>query len=221
MIRINLATQETLQPKNNTLRVDTLIVLITCVVIYFGIEHYAATIDEEIFAIDDRIAQQNKIRDELSKEIEKSKEIMTNVEAARIRGLRLKQLGQGRKSSVIILDHLQIKHPERMWFDKVTFTSASNQLELRGFALDHAVIADYIKRLKETGEVDVSDASELKDFIPKQLQKFSSLEGLPEGQSKSDKVKSFEIVDLKSLKSEVVDGVTLQKFEITIQIKNG
>lgn len=221
MIRINLAAQETLQPKNNPLTVDTLIVLITCVVIYFGIEHYAATIDEEIFAIDDRIAQQNKIRDELSKEIEKSKEIMTKVEAARIRGVRLKQLGQGRKSSVIILDHLQIKHPERMWFDKVTFTSASNQLELRGFALDHAVIADYIKRLKETGEVDVSDASELKDFIPKQLQKFSSLEELPEGQSKSDKVKSFEIVDLKSLKSEVIDGVTLQKFEITIQIKNG
>lgn len=221
MIRINLAAQETLQPKNNPLTVDTLIVLITCVVIYFGIEHYAATIDEEIFAIDDRIAQQNKIRDELSKEIEKSKEIMTKVEAARIRGVRLKQLGQGRKSSVIILDHLQIKHPERMWFDKVTFTSASNQLELRGFALDHAVIADYIKRLKETGEVDVSDASELKDFIPKQLQKFSSLEGLPESEIKSEKVKSFEIVDLKSLKSEVVDGVTLQKFEITIQIKNG
>lgn len=221
MIRINLVPETTTHSVNNALARDFLLTFLSCMAIYFAVEHYASTIDKEISNTEARIEQQNKIREDLEKDIEKSKEIMEKVASAKSRGNQLKQLGQGRKSSVIILDHLQIKHPERMWFDKISFSSASRQLELTGFALDHAVIADYIKRLKETGQVDVSDISELRDFIPKQLQKFTSLESESDKQLEKEQIKSFEIVNLKSLKSELVEGVTLQRFEIIIQIKNG
>jgi len=221
MIRINLAQETTTDVANNSLARDFLITSACCAAIYLGIEHYAEKIDTDIATAEARIQQQNEIRKDLEKEIEKSKEIIQKVEAAKLRGLQLKKLGQGRKSSVIILDHLQIKHPERMWFDKIKFSNADRQLELTGFALDHAVIADYMKRLKETGQVDVSDISELRDFIPKQLQKFSTLESEKSDSTEKEEIKSFEIVNLKSLKSQLIDGVTLQRFEIIIQLKNG
>lgn len=221
MIRINLVSYSTNHSVNNAFARDFFLTFIFCVLIYFSVEHYASTIDQKISDTESRIEQQKKIRLELEKEIEKSKEIMEKVTAAKSRGKQLKQLGQGRKSSVIILDHLQIKHPERMWFDKISFSAASRQLELTGFALDHAVIADYMKRLKETGQADDSDVSELRDFIPKQLQKFSTLESDSERQVEKEQIKSFDIVNLKSLKSELVEGVTLQRFEIIILIKNG
>jgi hypothetical protein len=221
MIRINLAQETATDSVNNSLARDFLITTAICGLVYLAVEHYAEQIDNKIADVDSRIAQQASIREDLKKEIEKSKTIEEKVEAARSRGKKLKQLGQGRKSSVIILDHLQIKHPERMWFDKIKFSNTNGQLELSGFALDHAVIADYMKRLKETGQVDVSDISELRDFIPKQLQKFSSLENENQSRPEKEEIKSFEMVNLRSLKSELKDGVTLQRFEIIIQIKNG
>lgn len=221
MIRINLAQEATTNSATSSLARDFLIISACCAVIYLGIDQHTLNIDDDIGNVESKIQQQNSIRDELKREIEKSQEILQKVSTAQQRGKQLKQLGLGRKSSVIILDHLQIKHPERMWFDKVKFTNASKQLELTGFALDHAVIADYMKRLKETGQSDVSDISELRDFIPKQLQKFSSIENDDKESKEKQEVKSFEVVNLRSLKSELVDGVTLQRFEIIIQLKNG
>lgn len=221
MIRINLAQETSTDSVNNSLAKDLLITIALCGVLYLAVEHYAERIDNEIADVESRIAQQKSIRDELEKEIDKYEAINEKVEAAKSRGRKLKQLGMGRKSSVIILDHLQIKHPERMWFDKIKFSNANGRLELSGFALDHAVIADYMKRLKETGQVDVSDITELRDFIPKQLQKFSSLEGENQSRPEKEEIKSFEMVNLRSLKSELKEGVTLQRFEIIIQIKNG
>ncbi|MEY2987767.1 MAG: hypothetical protein RJB13_1288 [Pseudomonadota bacterium] len=221
MIRINLAQETAADSVNNSLARDFLIVAALCAVIYLGVEKYSVDIDEKIAIIDSKIEQQNSIREELKKEIAKSAEINEKVEIAKSRGEQLKQLGQGRKSSVIILDHLQIKHPERMWFDRIKFSNSTKQLELSGFALDHAVIADYMKRLKDTGQVDVSDIEDLRDFIPKQLQTFSALENESNENKEKNQIKSFEVVDLKSLKSALVDGVTLQRFEIIIQLKNG
>lgn len=107
-----------------------------------------------------------------------------------------------------------------MWFTKISYTTKTQTLQLNGFALDHTVIADYMKRLKEIGKIDAGEYSELKDFIPPQL--LNSDPGSKEAPvSVLYNTQTFEKVTLKELLSEELQGVTLQRFEISIRVTNG
>jgi hypothetical protein len=94
-------------------------------------------------------------------------------------------------------------------------------LTLSGYALDHSVIADYLRRLKEMEKIDSSAIGELREFIPPQLLNSGLAVGAQSADANKNEIKSLESVILTSLKSEEVQGVTLQRFEITIKIQVG
>jgi hypothetical protein len=83
------------------------------------------------------------------------------------------------------------------------------------------VIADYLKRLKEMEKIDSSAIGELREFIPQQLLNTGLAANALSSDSSKNEIKSLENITLTSLKSEEVQGVTLQKFEITIKIQVG
>ena len=223
MIRINLAPETQSNSLEGTFLRDALVLTTLCAGVFFGTEYYAKDYDTQIEQIEARIAEKQKAKEGLKKDIERAKEIKLKTEQIGARSEEIRKLGEGRKLSIVLLDNLQIKHPERMWFSKIELTRGrenAQALVMTGYALDHTVIADYMKRLKEIGKMDSSDASELKEFIPPQLinselkQETTTLESKPD-------VRKIDQVMLKSLVSEEKQGVTLQKFEITIYLQNG
>jgi Tfp pilus assembly protein PilN len=220
MIRINLAPRVDQSTGKTALIRDVVIVLICAVGIHLYIEDYSKSYETRTTEVEKKIAEQKTAKENLKKEIDKAKEIKSKAEQIKIRSSRVRQLGEGRKLSVVLLDSLQSKHPERMWFTKISYTTKTQTLQLNGFALDHTVIADYMKRLKEIGKIDAGEYSELKDFIPPQL--LNSDPGSKEAPvSVLYNTQTFEKVTLKELLSEELQGVTLQRFEISIRVTNG
>lgn len=221
MIRINLAPQVDQTVGRNHLLRDTLIVGALCFSAYFGTEWYSQELDTRAQEIDDKIAELQNSKDGLKKEIEKAKEVRAKTEQIKTRAARVRQLGEGRKIAIILLDSLQSKHPERMWFTRISYSLKSKSLVLNGYALDHTVIADYMKRLKEIGKIDTTDISEMKNFIPPQLIN-SDLKQSSVTVPVRSEVQRLDQVTLKQLvSSEDLQGVTLQKFEISIRITDG
>jgi Tfp pilus assembly protein PilN len=222
MIRINLAPQIDNQSSRSTFYRDVLILLSLCVFVHYGTDYFAQTnYEPEQAGLESKITELKNEKESVKKEIERAKELQKKYETAKNRSERIKQLGEERKSAVMLLDHLQIRHPERMWFTKLSYSSKTQSVQLHGYALDHTVIADYIKRLKEIGKIDSSDSQELREFVPQQL-----LASEPKMLSTTRQIKSepqsLEQISLKQLiSSEEFQGVTLQKFEINIKIKSG
>lgn len=221
MIRINLAPQVDQSVGRNSLALHASIVILLCFGAYLGIEYHSNSLDARAQEIDDKIAELQSAKSSLNKEIERTKEIRARTEQIKTRSARVRQLGEGRKIAIILLDSLQSKHPERMWFTKISYSLKNKSLVLNGYALDHTVIADYMKRLKEIGKIDTTDASEMKDFIPPQLLN-SDLKQSSVTVPVRSEVQKLDQVTLKQLvSSEELQGVTLQKFEISIRITDG
>lgn len=221
MIRINLAPEISEKNYQNSATRDALLIGVLCVAIYFGIEHHGSQFDTNLAQLETKLSEQKNTQEGMKNDFEKTKEIRAKAEVIKQRGDSIRRLGEGRKLSIILLDNLQMKHPERMWFNRIAFTNATNTLELSGYALDHSVIADYLKRLKEIGKIDASNASELKEFVPPQLLNSSLAAKDAIANEIKNEMRALEQVTLKSLQSEDVQGVTLQKFEITIKLQNG
>jgi Tfp pilus assembly protein PilN len=221
MIKINLAPRVDQSSGKTAIIRDILIAGVCAVLVHYAIEQHSATYEQKSTDIQKKTAELKNSRENMKKEIEKSKEIKSKSEQIKVRSNRIRQLGEGRKLSVILLDSLQSKHPERMWFTKISYTSKTQTLQLNGFALDHTVIADYMKRLKEIGKIDAGEYSELKDFIPPQLLNADS-ESKEAPASVLFNTQTFDKVTLKELiSSEELQGVTLQRFEISIRVTNG
>lgn len=221
MIKINLIPEKTEKSYYNSAIRDFIIVGSICYLIFYGIENYTHVYDEEIASLESKITSENAALKRMKQEFEKSKEKRERADEYRKRGNNIKRLGEGRKSPVMMIDNLQRKHPERMWFQSLSFKTSTNTIALEGYALDHTVIAEYLKKLKELGSLDSSDSTELKNFIPQQL--LNSGFALKSGNENSEKndIKTLEEVTLHSLQSEEKDGVTLHKFKITIKFENG
>lgn len=219
MIRINLAPQVDQTGSRNVILRDFLIVLGFCVLAYYGTQEYAKTFDHKIEQLDADISELTRQKSSMQKDIEKATEIRKRSEQIKSRTTRIRQLSEGRKTAIILMDSLQSKHPERMWFSEIKYSASTNTLKLTGFALDHTVIADYMKRLKEIGNIDPADREDLKNFIPPQLVQMKTgatpkLEKQP--------IQTLEDITLTDLVStDDVGGVTLQKFEINIKLRNG
>jgi len=160
MIRINLIPETRRRNYSTPLIRHAILLAVLCFGALSGVEYYSDSIAEEIKGVETKIAEQKEVEKNLKKVIEKSNEIRERTEATRKRASRIKELGEGRKLSVMFLDNLQMKHPERMWFTKVAVTGSGKNITLSGFALDHTVIADYIKRIKEIGKIDTSEIAE-------------------------------------------------------------
>jgi Tfp pilus assembly protein PilN len=221
MIRINLIPETKKQYRVTPVVKHSVAVGALCCTVYFGVEYYGEKISDEIQEVEAKIAKQKEVERNLKKVIEKSNEIKERTEAIKKRTSRIQELGEGRKLSVIFLDNLQIKHPERMWFTKIAFNGAKKDIILSGYALDHTVIADYIKRIKEIGKIDTSEIAELKNYIPTQLLTSGILAGTTSTTNSKAETQTLSQVALRVLQSTEVDGVTLQKFEISIQLQNG
>lgn len=221
MIRINLAPRVDQSTGKTALVRDIFLVAVLSFSTYYGIEYWSHKYEDKTLEVENKIAELKNSKASLKKELERAKEIKSKAEQIKVRASRVRQLGDGRKLSVLLLDSLQSKHPERMWFTKISFSTKTQTLQLSGYALDHTVIADYMKRLKEIGKIDSGDYAELKEFIPPQLLN-SDLKGQSAPVSIMKQTQTLDQVTLKELvSSEELQGVTLQKFEITIRVKNG
>ncbi|NBW80202.1 hypothetical protein EBR21_00460 [bacterium] len=221
MIHINLAPQVDQSSSRNQILIHLGLVAVLCVMAYYGTEVYSEKYTQEATNVENKTTELRQTKASLKKDLERAKEIRLRTEQIRTRTARVRQLGEGRKLAVVLLDSLQSKHPERMWFNKISYSTKTKSLILAGYALDHTVIADYMKRLKEIGKIDAGDLAELKDYIPPQLLNTDVKQTIVATQSRAD-VQSLDQVTLKQLiSSEELQGVTLQKFEISIRITSG
>lgn len=221
MIRINLAPQIDQSSGRNQVLIHVALVAALCAMSYYGTELYSERYTEETEKTENKIAELRQTKASLKKDLERAQDIRRKTEQIKIRTARVRQLGEGRKLSVVLLDSLQSKHPERMWFSKIAYSTKTKSLTLAGYALDHTVIADYMKRLKEIGKIDAGDLAELKDYIPPQLLNTEIKQSTAAVLPRAD-VQSLDQVTLKQLiSSEELQGVTLQKFEISIRVTDG
>ncbi|MEN9528695.1 MAG: hypothetical protein RI932_568 [Pseudomonadota bacterium] len=221
MIKINLAPEVFEQSHRSAFGRDALIVFVLCAGVYFGVEHYAIKFDDKIIAIEAKLEEQRNTRTRIQTNLEKAKQTQEKVDGIKNKGRKVLALGEGRKIPVVLLDNLQMRHPERMWFNKLSYSTITGVVTITGYALDHSVIADYLKRLKEMEKIDSSAIGELREFIPQQLLNTGLAANALSSDSSKNEIKSLENITLTSLKSEEVQGVTLQKFEITIKIQVG
>ncbi|MBM3382461.1 MAG: PilN domain-containing protein [Betaproteobacteria bacterium] len=221
MIRINLAPDVAEQTHRSVLGRDALITAVLCFAVFLAVEHYALKFDDKVIAVDMKLEEQKSMRARMQKNFEKAKQTQDRVEGIRSKGRKVLALGEGRKIPIVLLDNLQMRHPERMWFNKLTYSTVTGVVTLTGYALDHSVIADYLRRLKEMEKIDSSAIGELREFVPQQLLNSSLAVTASSPEASKNEIKALESVTLTSLKSEEVQGVTLQKFEITIKIQVG
>lgn len=222
MIRINLGPGIDQSSGRNYLLRDVLILLVVCFLSHKLIEWHSDEFDKQAQDLELKLSELQKSKTTLKKDLEYSKEIRVRSEQVKQRTERVRQLGEGRKVAVVLLDSLQSKHPERMWFTKISYSTKNKNLQLVGYALDHTVIADYMKRLREIGKIDSSELNELKEFVPQQLLRFDFQKDA-QIKPKRTEFQTLGLISLKQLVSseELVKGVTLQKFEINIQISSG
>jgi Tfp pilus assembly protein PilN len=77
----------------------------------------------------------------------------------------IKILGEGRKEPVVLLDQLQRQHLERMWIEAIKLEE--KKVQLLGWAVDHGVVAEYARRLRQVNQELELERIDLDTFDPR------------------------------------------------------
>lgn len=153
MIRINLLP--TRQARRKEAGVKQLAILGLCVLAVLGGNYWwYAGLDSDLGEKRRQISRLQREISQLEEIIGEISNISAEKEAIAQKLAVLDQLRRGRTGPVKLLDALATLMPERVWL--VELESAGNQLKLKGGAVNHDDLADFISELRKNpmfGEV--------------------------------------------------------------------
>lgn len=211
MIRINVALEIKHKSDSAILVGIAATVLFCCGIGYYAPSYYADMVTAEAQEKQTLIEEKKSQLQKLKVDVEKVKSLQERLAELKSRANRIRALSQGRKQPVLLLDVLQGQHLDRMWFTKLNM--AGNNIRVQGYALDHAVIAEYVRRLKmNVNGQSEGDVNDLKDFIPH----FMQGESISEEIARTESVFPITISDVKLSKStaDTKESVLVQSFDI-------
>lgn len=135
----------------------------------------------------------------------------------------IRNLSKGRKQVVLLLDLLQQQHLDKMWIRDLTLSRDSNaqsaskgpKIAISGTALDHLIVAEYVKRLKSVDDSSQQTTSEFRFSEPK----FEQPSDSKSATRVTDEIipMKFKDVTLISSESTQVGKYTAQNFALEFE----
>ena len=214
MIRINVAPEIKYRSESTEL-----VKIIVPMILFASLGYYAT-----IFYGDMKNAEAEDIRAKIEEkkvqlaklklDVDKVRALQARLAELRSRADRIRSLSAGRKQPVLLLDTLQGQHLERMWFSNLRVENESVTLD--GYAFDHAVIAEYVRRLKLQVGDNGAGSADLKDFVPPFMQPQKSLQADVQQSQSVAPIKMTRVNLIKST-AETQDNVLVQTFRVTFR----
>jgi Tfp pilus assembly protein PilN len=164
IIKINVVPEYKDEANPKDLIPVVLSVAVVSVGAYYLPTLYADTITAEAREIESKTAQKREELSKLQVDLNRAKVLQAALNDIKSRQTVVKSLTQGRKQPIAILEYLQDIHLDRMWLSELSFTS--NVVNTKGWAADHAVIAEYVRRIKVTNGKNADEAIDAKEFTP-------------------------------------------------------
>ncbi len=214
MIRINVAPEIEIQYNRSDILKPILVLFV-----FVGLGYYIP-----IYLSEGLAAKALEFNAMTSEKKEKLKQLRLDVDKIRVlkqkqvdlesRGRQVRDLSEGRKQPIYFLDKLQQEHHERLWLEALSMEN--KKVTMIGWALDHNIISEYMRRLKSYVGTDSGDAVDLKSFTPE----FNAVPTVPV-KTKIEISSIFPLaiknVTLKNSKTEALESVELQKFTIEFE----
>ncbi len=148
MIRINLLPVKE-ERKRIALRNNLIVFVLSLVLLIVVMVMMQKSINSKKEQLQKQIAQ-------VESEIQKLKEITKKIKPTQNKKAELQDklkvianLEKNRLFPVMVLDKLSNAAPNQLWFTKLVYTSDS--IKISGKALDHRIVAEFVKNLEKTG----------------------------------------------------------------------
>ncbi len=148
MIRINLLPVKE-ERKRIALRNNLIVFVVSLIVLFIIMAMMQKSINHRKEVLQNEIAQ-------VQNEIQKLREITKKIKPTQNKKAELQEklkviatLEKNRLFPVIVLDKLSNAAPNQLWFTRLIYTS--NGIKISGKALDHRIVAEFVKDLQKTG----------------------------------------------------------------------
>ena len=214
MIRINVAPEIALSYDPLALVKIAVPIVLLAALGFYATMYYSDMKTQEAEEIRAKLEEKKGQLAKLKLDVDKVKSLQARLQELKNRADRIRSLSAGRKQPVLLLDTLQAQHLERMWFGSLALDGEDATLE--AFALDHAVIAEYVRRLKlNLGEAS-SDSTALKDFVPPFMRQDTGVKAEVERTQSVSPLKLTNVTLIKST-AGTQDNVLVQTFKVTFK----
>ncbi len=215
MIRINVAPDIVIETNFKELLIPVAIIATIAAVFYGGPQIYGALLNSEADELKTKTTEKKEQIQKLKLDVDKLKVLKARLDDSQGRTKQIRSLSSGKKQPVLVLDKLQQLHMERMWLTEVKM--ASRHITLLGFATDHVIVSEYAKKLKSTGAMGGIDMPDFKSVEPEfsELGAIKTLStDLTNQNFSSTQPLVFTKINIKKSKTEPVEGLPLQGFEL-------
>jgi Tfp pilus assembly protein PilN len=216
ILTINLAPEISREPTLHDLLPTILAVGIVISASYYAPIYYAGTIEAETAEITQKTETRKQELAILQADLKKAKELSTVMNEINARKSVIQNLALGRQHVVATLEKLQDIQPEKMWITYLD--SQGSSMSIKGWATDHNVISEYVRRLQATNNESDIRSIDTKTFTPIFIENENTIAN--ESQSKNNiKVVKFTNVSLKESVTKPLDtsdNVPIQAFELDL-----
>lgn len=209
MIKINLAPEVQRAPgEHQFLIVPAIVVTIVAGIGYFVPKWYADYIATQAQEVRDQTETRRAQLEALEVDLKKADELKKDIERIEQKKAKIAELAFGRKQQVAVLDLMQQVHLEKMWFD--SFNYENDQVSLHGFATNHDVISEYVRRLKQANQQLSSDTIDARAYEPSLL---TSVEDEEEDSREAINDMSVVPFRFKNIVIKSTQGIKIKSFD--------
>jgi Tfp pilus assembly protein PilN len=216
ILNINLAPEINREPTLRDLLPTIFALAIVVSASYYAPVYYASTIDSETAEITQKTEARKQELTALQADLKKAKELNTVMSEITARQNVIRNLALGRQHVVTILEKLQDIQPEKIWMTYLD--SQGNSMSIKGWATDHNVISEYVRRLQSTNNETDIKAIDAKTFTPTFVENANPILSDPKDKTNMEDVK-FTSVTLKESVTKSLEGsdsMPIQAFEIEL-----
>lgn len=166
MITIDLSPDIQAPPNYQLIIAVAVILLVSCIISFSIPVIISKQIKAERIMIQTENTRKQEEIKKLKEELKAVEELKARLAEINKRAQDIKKLGEARKEPVVVLDQLQRQHLERMWLEEVQVED-KKKVTLIGWAVDHSVLAEYAKRLKQVNQELELEKINLDEFDPR------------------------------------------------------
>jgi hypothetical protein len=162
MIKINLCPIDELETPYWYLP-DVIILVLVCLLSYYGVDFYFASIQEEINSTQEKIASLQASTNQLAPDLERFKSLDNDVRSLsdKLKSLQKITVSKMEKfTPIIALEHIQNLKPQGLWYTEFSMKNAESvEFSLKGIAFDNLMTAELLTSMRATAynEIDPTD----------------------------------------------------------------
>ncbi len=162
MIKINLCPIDELETPYWYLP-DVIILVLVCLMSYYGVDFYFASIQEEINGAQEKIASLQASTNQLAPDLERFKSLDNDVKSLsdKLKSLQRITVSKMEKfTPIIAIEHIQNLKPQGLWYTEFSMKNAKSvEFSLKGIAFDNLMTAELLTSMRATAfnEIDPTD----------------------------------------------------------------